>query len=300
MKKVILSFDYELFFGERSGTVDNSIIRPTELLLNKLDKINGKATFFVDYLMIKYLEAQPKTTKEARKITTQLQEIVQQGHRIELHIHPHWIDACYNGDGTWDFKDFTHYSLNSLPEDTVSDLFTEGCEMLNKIAGTVDPSYKVVASCGFRYKGNDSFYDFTHVPDKPVYTFKDDVLVEDKDGEFFEFPISSYEYTFPMRIINSIHRYINPGLFRQTTDGTHSRISYGTLPTKIRKNSSILSRFTLSRLSPYVLLYALKKEKKELLVFLDHPKDFTYSALSFLTLLEGNVEFHLYTDFIDH
>ena len=248
MKKVILSFDYELFFGERSGTVDNSIIRPTELLLNKLDKINGKATFFVDYLMIKYLEAQPKTTKEARKITTQLQEIVQQGHRIELHIHPHWIDACYNGDGTWDFKDFTHYSLNSLPEDTVSDLFTEGCEMLNKIAGTVDPSYKVVAfraggwavqpfshlhkafkkanikidssvSCGFRYKGNDSFYDFTHVPDKPVYTFKDDVLVEDKDGEFVEFPISSYEYTFPMRIINSIHRYINPGfltgLFRQ-------------------------------------------------------------------------------------
>ncbi|WFE84651.1 hypothetical protein [Parabacteroides chongii] len=329
MKKVILSFDYELFFGERSGTVDNSIIRPTELLLNKLDKINGKATFFVDYLMIKYLEAQPKTTKEARKITTQLQEIVQQGHRIELHIHPHWIDARYNGDGTWDFKDFTHYSLNSLPEDTVSDLFTEGCEMLNKIAGTVDPSYKVVAfraggwavqpfshlhkafkkanikidssvSCGFRYKGNDSFYDFTHVPDKPVYTFKDDVLVEDKDGEFVEFPISSYEYTFPMRIINSIHRYINPGLFRQTTDGTHSRISYGTLPTKIRKNSSILSRFTLSRLSPYVLLYALKKEKKELLVFLDHPKDFTYSALSFLTLLEGNVEFHLYTDFIDH
>ena len=100
MKKVILSFDYELFFGERSGTVDNSIIRPTELLLNKLDKINGKATFFVDYLMIKYLEAQPKTTKEARKITTQLQEIVQQGHRIELHIHPHWIDACYNGPGT--------------------------------------------------------------------------------------------------------------------------------------------------------------------------------------------------------
>ena len=111
MKKVILSFDYELFFGERSGTVDNSIIRPTELLLNKLDKINGKATFFVDYLMIKYLEAQPKTTKEARKITTQLQEIVQQGHRIELHIHPHWIDACYTGDGTWDFKDFTQFEF---------------------------------------------------------------------------------------------------------------------------------------------------------------------------------------------
>ena len=284
MKKVILSFDYELFFGERSGTVDNSIIRPTELLLNKLDKINGKATFFVDYLMIKYLEAQPKTTKEARKITTQLQEIVQQGHRIELHIHPHWIDACYNKvvafrAGGWAVQPFSHLH-----------------KAFKKANIKIDSS----VSCGFRYKGNDSFYDFTHVPDNPVYTFKDDVLVEDKDGEFVEFPISSYEYTFPMRIINSIHRYINPGLFRQTTDGTHSRISYGTLPTKIRKNSSILSRFTLSRLSPYVLLYALKKEKKELLVFLDHPKDFTYSALSFLTLLEGNVEFHLYTDFIDH
>ena len=53
-------------------------------------------------------------------------------------------------------------------------------------------------------------------------------------------------------------------------------------------------------MSPYVLFHALKKEKKELLVFLDHPKDFTFSALSFLSLLEGNVKFHLYTDFIDH
>lgn len=328
MKKVILSFDYELFFGERSGTIDNSIIHPTELLLNKLKRINGKATFFVDYLMIKFLETQPKTMEDAKKIISQLQEIVRQGHRIELHIHPHWIDAHYNEDGTWDFKDFTHYSLNSLSEETVSDMFTEGCKMLNRIVETVAPSYQIVAfraggwavqpfshlykafkkanikidssvSTGFRYKGEDSFYDFTLAPDKTIYTFKNDVQVENKDGEFVEIPISSYEYTFPMRIVNYIHQRLNPGLFRQITDGTHSRISYGILPTKIKKSGSILSKFTLSRLSPYVLFYALKKEKKDLLVFLDHPKDFTFSALSFLSMLEGNVEFLLYTDFID-
>ena len=41
----------------------------------------------------------------------QIEDILKRGHRIELHIHPHWLDAKYCEDGSWDFSDFTHYSM---------------------------------------------------------------------------------------------------------------------------------------------------------------------------------------------
>lgn len=67
------------------------------------------------------------------------------GHRIELHIHPHWVNAVYNGDGTWNYDDYSHYSLYSFTEDEVTSMFKEGTELLNKIAHKVDPNYKVIA-----------------------------------------------------------------------------------------------------------------------------------------------------------
>ena len=49
---IFFTFDYELFFGIKSGSVINSIIRPTKMILDSFEKYNSKATFFVDYLMI--------------------------------------------------------------------------------------------------------------------------------------------------------------------------------------------------------------------------------------------------------
>ena len=56
MKRAILSFDYELFFGDKSGTVQKTLIEPTNIMLNVLDEVGAQATFFVDYLMLKFLE----------------------------------------------------------------------------------------------------------------------------------------------------------------------------------------------------------------------------------------------------
>ena len=104
MKRAILSFDYELFFGDKSGTVQRTLIEPTNIMLNVLDEVGAQATFFVDYLMLKFLEKEncKRTLADLKAIEEQLMDIVRRGHRIELHIHSHWIDAKYNGDGTWD------------------------------------------------------------------------------------------------------------------------------------------------------------------------------------------------------
>ena len=117
-KKIILSYDYELFFGDRSGTVVKSLIEPTNLLLNAMDSVGFKGNFFVDWQMLKYLKEAntERTLADYQLIVDQLKDMVCRGHRIELHIHPHWVDAKYNGDGTWDFFEFRHYSLNSFSE----------------------------------------------------------------------------------------------------------------------------------------------------------------------------------------
>ena len=75
-------------------------------MLNVLDEVGAQATFFVDYLMLKFLEKEncKRTLADLKAIEEQLMDIVRRGHRIELHIHSHWIDAKYNGDGTWDFQ----------------------------------------------------------------------------------------------------------------------------------------------------------------------------------------------------
>ena len=122
-KKIILSYDYELFFGDKSGTVIKSIIEPTNALLDAMDSVDAKGNFFVDWMMIKCIkEANTELTDiDYGLLVGQLHDMLRRGHRIELHIHPHWVDAKYKGDGTWDFSNFQHYSLNSFSEAEIID-----------------------------------------------------------------------------------------------------------------------------------------------------------------------------------
>ena len=45
---VYFTFDYELFFGSNSGTVQNCILKPTYELIKIAEKHNVKFVFFVD------------------------------------------------------------------------------------------------------------------------------------------------------------------------------------------------------------------------------------------------------------
>ena len=125
-KKIILSYDYELFFGDKSGTVLKSIIQPTYKLLDAIESVGLKGSFFVDWQMLKNLKEAntERTLSDLRMIVDQIHDIIRRGHRIELHMHPHWVNAKYNGDGTWDFSDFSHYMLSTFSvEDRLYSLF---------------------------------------------------------------------------------------------------------------------------------------------------------------------------------
>ena len=47
-KLLLFTFDYELFLGDKSGSVQDCLITPTDHLISLLNKYEFKAYFFVD------------------------------------------------------------------------------------------------------------------------------------------------------------------------------------------------------------------------------------------------------------
>ncbi|MCS2537754.1 hypothetical protein NXX36_17255 [Bacteroides fragilis] len=322
MKKIILSFDYELFFGYKSGTVEKTLIIPTNHLLDGMDKVGAKSTFFVDYLMIKYMLEDEDTQMDAQLIINQLLDILKRGHRIELHLHPHWIDARYNGDGTWNFDNFTHYSLAALSQSCVTELFVEGATYLNALARKVIPDYAVIAfraggwaiqpfshvkegfrkagiqidssgAAGFKSISKYSSYDFTNIPQLPYYRFSQEVDRADENGMFIEVPIATHTYKIIDRIQNKIFRIMHKKKVAGITDGTHVRKEI--VPAESVKGKRM---FTLSNTSPSMCRRKIRQDKSEVITFIDHPKDFTFSGLNVLKELSANSSFITYKDVV--
>lgn len=327
-KRILLSFDYELFFGIRSGTVYNTLIVPTNKLLDFMDLYNLKGNFFVDWQTLKFLKQvnSERTNSDYLLIENQLMDIVKRGHRIELHIHPHWVNAVYNGDGTWNYDDYSHYSLYSFTEDEVTSMFKEGTELLNKIAHKVDPNYKVIAfraggwtvqpfsklKKGFletglmidssvaigAYRETPFFkYDFRKVStsSQSYYRFTDDVTKEVKDGRFIEVPISSYHRGFICKVYDKLFRKLLKKYATPITDGTHKRTD---LPPA---QKSSVAMITMSTMNPLSVLRTMRKHKQALITVIDHPKDYTrsvrmclwfigklYRSITYIDIIENN------------
>lgn len=328
-KKIILSYDYELFFGEKSGTVQKTLIEPTNLLLDCMDSVGAKGNFFIDYLMFERLEQldDERAKSDLCLIKDQVKDMVRRGHRIELHLHPHWIDAKYNGDGTWDYSDFTHYSLYSLSPNERNRMFKEGTDYLTSLVREVDPEYRICAfraggwtiqpfslvkdcfkenkilidssaMCGIYQDNKYSKFDFRKVPDKEYYRFSDDVCVENLNGGFVEVPITVYSKPVWLRAAD---KFIS--LFGEEnkciTDGTHTRHDLPEKKNKIKLFKPSRYSFSLSGLTPIIIYILFILNKKELITFIDHPKDFTYSSLEIIKLCMKNGVSTTYKDLLE-
>lgn len=302
-KKIILSYDYELFFGERSGTIKKTLIEPTNHLLEGMRMHKLVGNFFVDYLMLKKLKESDESGYEL--VVNQIHDILRQGHRIELHIHSHWVDAEYNGDGTWSFDNFSHYSLTSFSESEVERMFEEGKNELTRIARQVDPNYEICAfraggwavqpfgylmnafrksniridsSCayGIRYKSDYSNYDFMddRIKNKQLYHFDNDVLVPRSSGEFIEVPITSFRRHKFYLVIDRLYRILCPNKTKKIADGTHHRPD---LPKQDRQKYAM---FAMSWRSPLSIVINILTNRNCLMTMIDHPKDYSHSYQS--------------------
>lgn len=241
---LLLTFDYELFLGKRSGTVSRCMIEPTKHIQKLLKRYNCRAVFFIDttFLMTLKSKIQFKACREDLDlIFTQLQSLYKDGHYLYHHIHPHWFDAIYLPElNQWDLSDKHRFSITGLPHEEVETLFQQSTKVLQEIIYPVDANYKPE---GFRAGGlyfqpfgsmkntfikygikydfsvlrgmvniQDGFYfDYTKHPEKYIYRFDQDLTREKIDGPFYEFSIGTLKLKGTQKLINSIEYRLNKG-----------------------------------------------------------------------------------------
>lgn len=224
-KLILFTFDYELFLGDKSGSVDGCLIKPTDHLVKILNRYNRKAIFFVDTTYLIRLRDIAANNDNARKdfenIKNQIKDIVLSGHSVFPHLHPHWMDAQYDEQtNEWSLKDFTKYRFASINGQERDFIFENSIEILHDIIKPVMPGYSIdtYRAGGWsiqpfsdfkpyfeRYgiindfsvipgKYNSStahVFDFRNAPVKNIYRFNEDVTTEFENGHFREFTISS-------------------------------------------------------------------------------------------------------------
>ncbi len=216
------TFDYELFLGRDSGTVDACLIRPTELLLQSLERLNLRAVFFVDTIYLLRLKEMTSVSGAAsceyERVCQQIIRIGAGGHDVFPHLHPHWLDAVFDPQSNrWSLEEYRYYMMSSCPDGLRAELMGASVEWLRDLLGS-----KLREPLGYRAGGwciqpfsvfrplfeqwgitadfsvvpgresavGAATYDFSEVSTMTPYRFSGDVCKADLQGSFMEFPIS--------------------------------------------------------------------------------------------------------------
>ena len=154
VKKIILTIDYELHLGDETGTVRECMIEPTKKLVSTIEKNGSRMTIFWDilhyYRLLELEKLFPELKQDKLLIEEQILDLAQRGHDVQLHLHPHWLDATYK-NGKWNFT-YGRFKLHNLSnENRNGDINTiNGCISISKklmedLIRKVKPDYKVTS-----------------------------------------------------------------------------------------------------------------------------------------------------------
>ena len=76
----------------------------------------------------------------------QLQDAINRGHDVQLHLHPHWIDTTYSNGKFYPSQKYSlnDYRDNAYPND-ISGIVEQGVNFLNNICKPVNEDYRCIA-----------------------------------------------------------------------------------------------------------------------------------------------------------
>lgn len=239
MKNLVLTVDYELFFGSDPGTVENCMIRPTRRLAEILKEFSCTMTVFWDimhfYRLTELESSVPDLRVDREMIEKQIRWLVREGHDVQMEIYPHWLDATWKNN-RWRFS-YNRFSLSRLWDDpdpeniqTVVGCITKGKALMEEVCRKEDPHYRVRAfraggyrvepfsritkalklndirvdsSAGFGMKSRtpNAPFDFTRLPRYMHYRFDDSLMHHNPEGWFWEFAKETVRVPFYIRFL---------------------------------------------------------------------------------------------------
>jgi hypothetical protein len=320
---LLLTFDYELY-GDGSGSVFDHMIEPTKKILDILDYSNIKSTIFfevIEYWRIK--EQWEKGNKMGYEknpvlaIEKQLKDAYKNGHDVQLHLHPQWLNAKWQ-DEKWQI-DRSMWRLGNFIDIngyTLFDLLRDGKNTLEEMLKTINSNYKchtlraggfnifpsnniidAMKNLGFMCDssvypggfedGTLSQYDYRDIDIKKDFWYVDNDMRNESrfKSEIVELPI----FALPsIRIIKLFCRHRIMSYFRNRKSATSG---FSAKNTKKSLISKILFLFNKEYLTWDFCLFSnsmnirflkeclkLNKNHNRLnFTIIGHPKNFTYS-----------------------
>jgi len=291
-----ITLDYELFFGNRAGTVEKCMLEPTRRLLYILTPLDIKATFYVDIGYIERAYTLGVDLVNVEKVISQLNDLNNAGHDLQLHIHPHWEDAEYAQE-KWVF-DMKRYRLALFTKAEAADLVTRYVKMFTHLGLPRPSAYRAGGWCiqpfehfsealyengikldstvynGGHNKSYVQYFDFRHAPSREYWRFHNDPCEVVDKGRFYELPISSHKVS-PLF-------FWKFALAKKFGGNKHLGIGDGSavkLPKKQMFKLLLSSSNTVASIDGYKASLLNKYKKSKELVLIGHPKAFTEYSL---------------------
>jgi len=310
---LVISLDYEVYFGPRSGDVDSTLIQPTAALAALARRHGVPLVFFVDVLFLLRLREQarahPLLQRAHDAVATQLQALVAAGHELQLHLHPHWLDAHWTGD-RWQM-DMRRYRLHALDDATLAQTVRAGADALRQFGGPVT-AFRAGGWClqpfdrlrapllaagitidstvyaGGMQRGEppaDAGFDFRCAPELGHWTFDSDPLQPVPGGPFLEVPISSHPvsplFFWRLAALRRLGPILGGARHRAAGNGQPMALARGELVRKLLWPS--VSVVSIDGLKATFLQAAWQRHQRlgrSDFVVIGHPKAFTPYSLA--------------------
>lgn len=262
--KILLTLDYELFLGNKTGTSEHCLIKPMQAMIAHTAKYNVKFTLFVDaaylYMLKKMGTEYSELLDEFKRVTEHLRYLQSLGHEIQMHLHPQWFYSSYT-NGVWKL-DQDHYKLSDMPHDEVERLFVSSKQVLDDIVGhktigfraggfSAQPTELLIelfqktglridssVCAGTKYDSPKQKYDYSCCPQKSSYYFDKNICseiddIKSDDVKYLELPITMYrlsplfywKYIAIRMLRSSKHRNMGNGVsIAANNDSIRSRL----------------------------------------------------------------------------
>jgi hypothetical protein len=307
LMNITITLDYEVFFGRNTGSVENTILIPTKALCDIAKRQKVPLVFFVDVGFLSCLQKEglkfPGLLHDYSKIMRQLEQLVALGHELQLHVHPHWEKAYWDGN-TWKM-DMRYYTLHDFKEPEVDEIIQRYTGILRSLTGgdgvfafraggwairpfeimrgallkagiNIDSSVIVGAQSEWESHG----YDFTDAPVLSRWFFDDDPLIMNPAGAFLELPIANFRVspTFYWRF--ALAKKFGGKMHQSIGDGVAVELSLSTIFDKLF-HSTICEVSTDNYKSSFLVKAAAEYERlgRTDFVIMGHPKACTRYSL---------------------
>lgn len=194
------------------------MLNPTQKLMELCEGNDVRMTFFVDVGYLIAAEKHPELEEDASKVKAQIQKMIEKGHDVQLHIHPHWEKSTWT-NGNWSFGTDTHYKLSDFSQDEAADIVRKYKSHLEGIIGRKVNTFRAGGWCiqpfdhleevfqetGIKFDSTvipgdyletaSYTVDFRNAPMKSKYRFQSNISKEEENGYFTEYAIGSLRYS---------------------------------------------------------------------------------------------------------